>query len=92
MTRQGVSLPGIILEEPQMVLLELLMVRKNSRMEVRPRQQMYTGELMESEKQTSRGLLFCILAGTATPAVEAWVEQEDTSMWQRYCRGSVRSQ
>lgn len=36
-------------------LLGLLMVRKNSRMEVRPRQQMY---IMESKKQTSRGLLF----------------------------------
>lgn len=39
-------------------LLGLSMVRKNSRTEVRPRQQTYTTELMESKKQISRGLLF----------------------------------
>lgn len=77
-------------------LLGLLVVRKNSRMEVRPRRHMYTTEFMESMKQTSRGLLYnlqrnCLPAGMATPALGAWVKEDDTSMWQRYHGASVYS-
>lgn len=39
-------------------LLGLLTVRKNSRTEVTPRQETDNTELMESKKQTSRGLFF----------------------------------
>lgn len=39
-------------------LLGLLTVRKNSRTEVTPRQETDKTELMESKKQTSRGLFF----------------------------------
>ena len=52
-------------------LLGLLMVRKNSRMEVRPRRHMYTTELMESKKQASRGLLF----SKETTYRQAWLPQ-----------------
>lgn len=51
-------------------------------MEVRPKQQKYTTELMESKKQTSMGLLLCEEM-SSHGVLEAQVKEDATSMGQR---------